>query len=322
MSTPTTAPALITTPSVPPQPSLPTYNFDPLAELPSYTRGGYLAATGVQYANWNQSAPGLVGYVKLWADTSGADPSTYMAPDLMAAGGSSAEKPLTIIDATTGQPRALTLAEAASFNFPGLITYPAYAPAASDVTQPGTGAVLNANYLSNFADAVKMAIAWGLPTTFGTPGATIIDAEPSGVATWSYPTTETRRQYAVIYNGQPLNVGIAMAQENAEGVGHPGHWDFSQGSPNWIPDVDPPDGITTGVAATGNTIPAPVRPLNLSTEYFEAAPFQQIINTTLVQPPSAGGGVATVGDYTAVDRATALDIQAKVGKIMAALGIS
>jgi hypothetical protein len=317
-----TAPGSLTAPesqpASPAQPNLPDYGFGSLALFQSYTRASYLAAFGIQAPNWDATrAP------KAWFDTSGTSPSTYLAPNLLAASGSSGEQALTVIDATTAQPRPLTLEEAAAVNIPGLITYPAYAIAPSDAVQEGTGAFLNPTYLSTFAQAVQLAIAWGVPATFGIPGATIVDMDPGGDQAYVYPATEARRWYGIVYNALPLTVGTELAQMNSQGVGYPGQWNLSApAGPTFEFTAALPDGISSGVAPAGSAIPCPVRPL-LPTEYFEQVlGGSEILNTNLIQPPSANGGTLTVGDFTSADRATLASMQAQVAAIAKAMGIT
>ncbi len=317
-ATPGSLTAVQSQPAVPAQPNLPDYGFGSLALFASYSRASYLAAFGVQAPNWDATkAP------KAWFDTSGTSPSTYLAPNLLAPSGSSAEQPLTVIDATTGQPRALTLEEAAAVNIPGLISYPPYAIAPSDVIQQGTGAVLNPTYLSTFAQAIQLAIAWGVPATFGIPGATIVDMDPGGEQAYAYPAGEARRWYGILYNGLPLTVGTELAQMNSQGVGYPGEWNLSAlVGPTFEFSAALPDGISTGVAPAGSAIPCPVRPL-LPTEYFEQVlAGSEILNTNLIQPPSATGGTVTVGDFTSADRATLAAMQAQIAAIARAMGIA
>jgi len=316
------APASVTEPEsqpiIPAQPNLPDYGFGSLALFSSYTRASYLATFGVQAPNWDATkAP------KAWFDTSGTNPSTYLTPNLLAASGSSAEQPLTVMDATTGQPRPLTLDEAAAVNIPGLISYPPYVIAPSDAIQQATGAILNPTYLSTFAQAVQLAIAWGVPATFGVPGASIVDMDPGGETAYTYAPSEARRWYGIVYNGQPLTVGTELAQMNSQGVGYPGQWNLSAPEgPTFEFTAALPDGISTGVALAGSAIPCPVRPL-LPTEYFEQVlGGSEILNTNLLQPPSATGGTVTVGDFTTADRATLAAMQAQIAAIARAMGIT
>jgi hypothetical protein len=305
-------------PVTPAQPNLPDYGFQALALFPTWTRASYLAAFGVQAPNWDATKP-----VKLWFDTSGNDSSKYFMPQQLAASGTPAEQPLTVLDATTGQPRPLTLAEAAAVNIPGLMTYPSYGVtigAPTDVIQQSTGASLSEEYLSTFAQAMQIAEAWGVPVSFGGVVASIVDMDPGGQQAYTFPAGESRRQYGVMWQGLPQNVGMVLYQMNQQGVGHPGSWSLTGSStPTFVFAQPGPDGITSGVSLV--TIPVPVRPL-LPTEYFEQVlGGSEIINTNLLQPPSATGSV-TVGDFTSADRATLASMQAQIAKIAAAMGIT
>ncbi len=309
MNTPTSLPV------TPAQPNLPDYGFQALALFQVFTRASYLDKFGVQAPSWDATKP-----AKFWFSTSGDDPSKYFVPMQIAASGSSAEQPLTIIDANSGQPRPLTLAEAAAVNIPGLVTYPPYVIAPSDVVQTGTGAILTPTYLSTFSQAVALCAAVGLPVSFGSPGATIVDMDPGGGQAYTYPPNEPRRWYGIIWKGLPLTVGTILAQVNSQGVGYPFTWDLSGSTPTAIFTQPGPDGITAGVSVV--TIPVPVRPL-LPTEYFEQVlGGSEIINTNLIQPPSANGGTVTTGDFTSADRATLASMQAQIAKIAAAMGIT
>jgi hypothetical protein len=147
--------------------------------------------------------------------------------------------------------------------------------------------------------------------------------DPGGLQAYNYPATEMRRWYGVIYNSLPLTVGTELAQMNAQGVGYPGQWALpTAGAPVFLFAPAPEDGITSGVAAAGSAIPCPIRPL-LVTEYFEQVlGGNEILNTNLIQPPSASGGLVAVGDFTAADRATLASIQTQIAGIAKALGIN
>lgn len=319
--------SLNTTPNNPPQPSLPTYNFDMLATVPTYSRSSYLSNSGVQASNWADSKTpdpvtgtpmpaSLAGFVKLWAIRDGVtDPTTLMVEDLSAQSGSPAMKPLTILDPVTNQPRPLTVAEMGAFNIPGLRTYVAWVPAASQVVDIATGDILSPIELSTQLQAFQLAVALGLPA------AAVQDGSAVGTGFYQYPASEPRRRWQLNMPGAtgPLNVGRMLAQEYALGVGYPGHWDLSVvGNPNWANDPLPPtDGITTGV---GTIIPTPKRALLPATEYFERLLIgSELLNTNLAAPPSAGGGTVSAGDFTAADRANIANQQAELLKIQATL---
>jgi hypothetical protein len=110
---------------------------------------------------------------------------------------------------------------------------------------------------------------------------------------------------------------------NSQGVGYPGQWNLSAPvGPTFEFTAALPDGIWAGVAPAGSAIPCPVRPL-LPTEYFEQVlGGSEILNTNLIQPPSATGETVRVGDFTSADRATLAAMQAQIAAIATAMGIT
>jgi hypothetical protein len=348
---PTTPSALVALTSVipAPVPNAATYGFIPTLQIVTpTTRSGYKAAAGTQYANWNQVTdgpnglggnplPSLVGKPKYWAIVDPTvDPASLMIPNPSAASGSSGEVPLTIADETTGLQRPLTVAEMGAYNFPGLMTYDPYVPAIMQATQEGTGAVPNAIYFSNYADAVALAIQLGIPVS----QQTIVDLEPAGAQGYVYAAGETRRVWVIVPPGGSatnvqLNVGIMLQQRNGpqapgffSGVGSPGQWNGNAFSPTWVPAALPPDGIGTGVAQAGETIQVPVRALIVGVEVIQAGLMGDVIfNTNLAQPPAAGGsggGGMTTQQLTSLANAEAQISALIAGQaaIMKAMGIA
>jgi len=197
-------------------------------------------------------------------------------------------------------------AVAAAVNLPGLVTYPGYTIQATDAYIGGGGAHLSfdATTLTMQQDAIALAAQFGLGPT------SVVDTSlNNGVFVTIYPSDELRREWSINFKGVLVNAGVLIAQQNAKGVGHPGSWDLSGATPNWIPTPDPPDGITAGVQT--KIAPHPVRALlqNETVQHGLAGPI--VVRTDLISPGVLDGGAATQQQMLV----TLLSIQASLQKL-------
>jgi hypothetical protein len=275
MSTPTSMSTPISLPVAPAQPDLLAYGIQDLALFKNYTRDSYLGAFGVQAPAWDPAR-----LKKSWFDStvSTSDPSNVAVYKIVgrdASGNNYAIKQMVI-----------PAQEAATVNLPGAITYPPYVVAPTGVTRAGVG--INPNYLSLQADAQA------LMTLFG---ATQIMDEGTGSAIFPvvYPPDEPRRMWNVIFKGQPLNAGLLLLQQNANGEGAPGNWDWSSSDPVWI--AAPP--APTGLNDTRQARDMPVRDL-LANEKFQIG----LMGVSIVRVDLQQQADQQAGQFTADDRAT------------------
>jgi hypothetical protein len=272
--TPVTSITPTSKPVVPAQPDLLAYGIQELALFGNYTRDSYLAAFGIQPPAWDPSR-----VKKTWFDSTvdtsdAANVAVYKFAAREASG------------SYTIKQMVIPAHEAATVNLPGAITYPAFVVAPSGVTRAGVG--LNPNYLSLESDARA------LMTLFG---ATQLIDEGAGSAVFPtmYPTNEPRRMWDIVFKNQPLNVGLLMLMQNANGVGAPGNWDSSTSDPVWVATPAAP----TGMNDTRPARDMPVRDL-LANEKFQAGLMGvSIVRTDLQQQVNQ-----QAGEFTPDDRAT------------------
>lgn len=199
-----------------------------------YTRETYSAAFGVDAPAWDPTR-----LLKSWFD------STVFTP-----------QPATVTyqvfgQDTTGawgfQNLTLALADAASVNLPGAITYPQYVVQPTDATRGTSG--MSANYLSLESDANAL-----LPT-FG--GTSLVDQGITPVFPVNYPADEPRRMWAIVMpNGNQLNVGLLLLERNANGIGSPA----TGTHPPTRPLADIRCGSRTRLRLPDWIIPAPIVP--------------------------------------------------------------
>jgi hypothetical protein len=258
---------------IPPQPGMIAYGVQELALFETYTRDSYASAFGAQAPAWDPAR-----LRKNWfdskVDTSDAgNVAVYriVAPDSAGNWGI--------------RQMVIPAQEAATVNLPGVITYPAY-------TVPGTGATrggqpINPNYLSLERDARALMAAVG--------GDSLVDEGNTAVFPVSYPPDEPRRMWAIVYHGTPLNAGIQLLNQNAAGVGAPGHWLLSPTEPVWVPAPPAP----TGIDDTRPPRAMPSRDLLANEKLQTGLMGIGVIRTDLVQQQAEQSG-----QFTGDDRAT------------------
>ena len=246
-------------PAEPAQPNQAVFSTDLLQTFQSYTRASYLAAFGVQAPSFDSTRP-----EQNWFDsTAAAFPATlemsYWQIQLTpSVDGSTA--PAQVV------PLTIPAAQAATPNVPGVVTYPPYIVAPT--TAMSGPALVTPTVLSDYSDALALAVALGLP-------ASAVIAGPA--LTWN---GETRGDWMIVLPGNPnpYYVGSLIAIQYANGIGWPGTWSVrNSGTVNaeadWTPVPTGPDGISNPPTST---TPIPIRAL--------------LPNEKLV-PAGLGGGV-------------------------------
>jgi hypothetical protein len=266
-------PALISVPVTPAEPDLLAYGIQALALFGTYTRDSYLAAFGIQAPQWDPTR-----VIKSWFDST-QDTSVPTNVAVYNYAGPNAVNVYAI------QQMVLPASEAATVNLPGAITYPAYVVALTDATRAGVQ--LNANYLSMQSDAQALMITLG--------GTQLFDEGLGTAFPTVYPADEPRRLWAFVFNNLPLNVGLLLLMQNANGVGAPGAWNTSTGDPTWIPVPVPP----TGLNDLRTPRPMPCRAL-LPNEEFQAG----LMGVSIVRTDLQNQQNQQAGEFTPDDRAT------------------
>jgi len=263
-------------PANPAQPNQAVFSTDLLQTFQSYTRESYLAAFGVQAPSFDATRP-----AQYWFDSSAAGlPPTQMMSYLqiqLTPSATGSTPPAEIV------PLTIPASQAATPNIPGMVTYPAYVIAPTTATSGGS--LVNPSILSNYSDAIALAVALGLP-------ASAVIAGPA--LTWN---AETRGDWMIVLPGNPnpYYAGTLLVDQYANGVGSPGAWSIrNEGTVNaqavWTPAPVGPDGISTGVPTV--TTPVPVRAL-LSNEEFVPAGIGGVMvaRTDLASPSVLGTAV-------------------------------
>ena len=278
--------SLASVPTAQPQPDQLTFPIDALALFHTYTRESYRAAFGVEPPPWNPSRVS-----KAWFDSTVSD----------SAGGQVAYQAVGQDAAGTWRilPFSIPAAEAATVNLPGSITFPAYTIAPTSATRGGSP--INPAYLALEPDAEWVMAALG--------GFGLFDDGATAIFPNFYPPDEPRRSWAFLWKGRPINVGQLLVQRNANGVGAPGQWDVSSGSPVWVAKPLSPSGLND----TRPAQPVPVRAL-FANEQLQPVAMGfgvQVLRTDLQLAVAK-----TNGEFTQDDRAALTEVLALVRKLV------
>ena len=287
--------ANITSPA--PKPAQPSAPFSPASVLQlfaQYTRASYLAAFGSDPATYNPTLR-----PKDWFDTNlvafqPSDVVTYNFVDTSTPG-----KPII-------NQIQMTVAEAAAPNFPGVHSYPMPGPPAPttalEILIGNPPQLVNPTQLSSLADAQALAKAWGV--------------DPSLINEWAPPASitfqwnsETRRIYQIPYNGLQRQVAMFVAEQNANGIGAPGNWDFSNGTPKWVST------LPASVPVTLSPWPEPVRALLPNEALWSGLFGGCVVYRTDMTSQYNPAPVATGGGLTAAQDALLTAIGQAVGAI-------
>lgn len=160
-------------------------------------------------------------------------------------------------DAGTGfSPLVLSKAEAEALNIPG---HPDFSPAPPQLT-----ATLNG---STIIPVVSRAAAEAFAISVGVQPSTLVDTLASIQSFQiAYPTSDpTARAWELTMNGVQVQVAYMLSQQNANGVGAPGHWNGVV----WVSDLPSPDASSPvmGLPVDMSKVPAgsTVLPANIET---------------------------------------------------------
>jgi hypothetical protein len=283
-----------------PQPNQELYGVDALNLFETYTRAQFEAA-GDPLIPFDPARPEQDWWDDTYAATSPTQSVSYKAV-VWGAGGTAAIGSFT-----------QTAAQMATPNFKGVPNYPRWTPAATRAVYnhaaPSTTSPVDPKDLSTAQQAQALLAELG--------GASIVDIGANSVTLpnigqivfpVTYPADDPRRLFAVVLSSSKLfNVGQALTEKYAAGIGAPGSWlaDATQISGlRWQSTVVP-----DGSASTASALPVPCRTLlaneRLKTSLVGGLGFQatQIQRTDLIAAPACGGGSADP---------VLLDIQVKV----------
>jgi hypothetical protein len=273
MSSVPTAPATSAPVSVPqprPLPDAVTYGFSELALFTQYSRDSYRTAFNVDAPPYDATR-----LSKSWFDSTAdtSHPENVSVYRILA-------------QDSTGQwgtrQMVIPSSEAATVNLPGVVVYPPYVVASTGATR--SGSTINPIYLSLQTDAQSLMVELG--------GSGLAAEELAGFPT-TYPADEPRRVWYFLLAGRPMNVGNLLYSKNWLGVGAPGHWDLSTGSPVWV--ADPP--VVNGLNDTRPPRDMPVRDL-YAQEKFQVGLMGTVIIRTDLQDASNDAS----GQFSAQDR--------------------
>jgi hypothetical protein len=293
---------LTSLPVVQPQPNQEFYGVDVLNLFQTYTRAQFESAGG-PLTPFDPTRPEQDWWDDTYAATAPAQSVSYNAL-VSGAGGSVAIGSFT-----------QTAAQMAAPNFKGLPNYPKWIPAPTSAVYnhaaPAATSPVNPNDLSTTAQAQALLTELGA-TSIVDLGANSVTIPNVGQIVFpvTYPPDDPRRLYAVVLsNGKLFNVGDALVEKYANGIGAPGSWvvDATQTSGLSWQTIPVPDGS----ASTAAALPVPCRALlaneKLVTSLVGGLGFQttQIQRTDLI-PASAPASSGSATDPVL------LDIQVKV----------
>jgi hypothetical protein len=273
MSNPVINTAPVSLAAAPPQPNQAYYGTEALTLFKSFTRDSYQAAFGVSAPAYDPSR-----VIKTWFDSAAdtSNPSNVSVYNILTQDSSAN---------WVVQQMVMPASEAASVNFPGAVTYPPYVPAPTNATRGGSG--INGLYLSFLTDAQSLMMEIG--------GTSIVDEGNSPVFPVIFPPDELRRVWDIMFKGNPLNVGLLIADKFSKGVGAPGQWNTAGPDAVWVPALPAP----TGLDDIRPPRPIPVRAL-LPNEVLKAG----LMGVGIVRTDLQTTVDQANGEFTADDRAT------------------
>jgi hypothetical protein len=293
---------LTSLPIVQPQPNQEFYGLDVLNLFTTYTRAQYEAAGG-PLIPFDPARPEQDWWDDTYAAITPRQSVSYSAV-IAGAGGTAAIGSFT-----------QTAAQMATPNFKGLPNYPKWVPGATRAVYnhaaPSTTSPVDPRDLSTAAQAQALLAELG-GTSIVDIGANSVTLPNIGQIVFpvTYPPDDPRRLFAVVLSsGKLFDVGQALFEKYAAGMGAPGSWvaDTTQISGlSWQAGVVP-----DGSASTAAPLPVPCRQLlaneKLMTSLVGGLGFQttEVQRTDLIPaaPPESGGSGADP---------VLLDIQVKV----------
>ncbi len=293
---------LTSLPIVQPQPNQEFYGLDVLNLFATYTRAQYEAAGG-PLIPFDPTRPEQDWWDDTYAAIAPTQSVTYNAV-VSGTGGTAAIGSFT-----------QTAAQMATPNFKGLPNYPRWIPVATRAVYnhaaPSTTSPVDPKDLSTAAQAQALLAELG-GTSIVDIGANSVTLPNIGQIVFpvTYPPDDPRRLFAVVLSsGKLFDVGQALSEKYAAGIGAPGSWvtDATQVSGLSWQTAAVPDGS----ASTAAALPVPCRQLlaneKLLTVLVGGLGFQttEIQRTDLI--PTAAPAVGAIGTDPVV-----LDIQTKV----------
>ena len=243
---------LTSLPIVQPQPNQEFYGLDVLNLFATYTRAQYEAAGG-PLIPFDPTRPEQDWWDDTYAAIAPTQSVTYNAV-VSGTGGTAAIGSFT-----------QTAAQMATPNFKGLPNYPQWIPVATRAVYnhaaPSTTSPVDPKDLSTAAQAQALLAELG-GTSIVDIGANSVTLPNIGQIVFpvTYPPDDPRRLFAVVLSsGKLFDVGQALSEKYAAGIGAPGSWvtDATQISGlSWQP-ASVPDGS----ASTAAALPVPCRQL-------------------------------------------------------------
>jgi hypothetical protein len=292
---------LTSLPIVQPQPNQEFYGLDVLNLFATYTRAQYEAAGG-PLIPFDPTRPEQDWWDDTYAAITPAQSVTYNAV-VSGSGGTAAIGSFT-----------QTAAQMATPNFKGLPNYPQWVPAATlavyNHAAPSTTSPVDPKDLSTAAQAQALLAELG-GTSIVDIGANSVTLPNIGQIVFpvTYPAADPRRLFAVVLSsGKLFEVGQALSEKYAAGMGAPGSWvtDAAQTSGlSWQATAVP-----DGSASTAAALPVPCRQLlaneKLMTVLVGGLGFQttEIQRTDLIPAAAPASGTGT--------DPVLLDVQTKV----------
>src|SRR5665213_1729296 len=292
---------LTSLPIVQPQPNQEFYGLDVLSLFQTYTRAQFEAAGG-PLIPFDSARPEQDWWDDTYAAIAPSQSVSYNAV-VLGAGGASAIGSFT-----------QTAAQMATPNFKGRPNYPKWTPAPTfavyNHAAPSTTSAVDPKDLSTAAQAQALLAELG-GTSIVDIGANSVTLPNIGQIVFpvTYPPDDPRRLFGVVLaTGKLFNVGDALAEKYAAGIGAPGAWvaDAAQISGlSWQATAVP-----DGSASTASALPVPCRQLlaneKLMTVLVGGLGFQttEIQRTDLIPAAAPASGTGT--------DPVLLDVQTKV----------
>lgn len=121
----------------------------------------------------------------------------------------------------------------------------------------------------------------------------------------TFPVSEPRRFWDVVFNGRSVNAGLLLFNKNSHGIGAPGKWDLTQEEPAWVPD--PP--VIADLNAPHTWAPRPVRNL-MPNEQLQGT----LMGVVVIRTDKAPAAQAASAAWNLDDRRLLSEVHAAVVK--------
>jgi len=212
-------------------------------------RASYVTKFGKQPKPYEPNKP-----LKRWVDTSASQVSNTTYPAAW-------NRTLVGTDPTVVAPLTVMGADVVDVNIPGEYAYPQWIVAATPaigIDVHGITWQISPNTLASEDQANQLAkeLSGTAQQAPDSPSPQLFTVNWNG---------ETRRFWTVVVGGKSYDVSSLIRMKYANGVGAPGHWDVSGGSPKWVAD---PQVVGDG---RGPEVPIPIVPLADNEEVYQPA---------------------------------------------------